>query len=178
MPTRFVKTPGLFALACAFIPAITAGCATPMPPQIRVDPAGYVYHGYLIESADNVDFIIEEIRYMPESKGTIAVDIAILSRRPGPIKVDYGSMQLRINNRSLLPQQPRAVTVSPNKLDRATLSFRTDLTSDQLVPGAIRFSGVTLDTGERLKPFVAGFHKASHAELRKELGALSDEVAD
>ncbi|MFC1708168.1 hypothetical protein ACFL59_15335 [Planctomycetota bacterium] len=154
-----------------------AGCGgTSLPIQLRLDQNSFVFYGYYLDSEEAVDLIVEEIRFAPEVHGSIIFDVAVLNRRQTPVKVDFGAAQLEIGNRRLLPQQPRSVVLLPHKLERATLSFRTNYSEGEVDHGALRFPGVTLNTGQKIRPFVAPFHRSSREELGRELGVSGDEL--
>ena len=170
---------GALVLAVVAVALLTACESPPKAPQLRLDRQAYIFHGYYMDSEDGVDLIVEDMRYVPETSGTLLFEIAILNRRKHSIVIDFAAAELQIGNRTLMPMDRNTAKARPHKLSRHAVRFRTDLPPNRITQGMLSFAGVRLETNRRMDPFQFGFHRATREELTAEYGELvADELLD
>ena len=170
MQTRTILSAALLALAGL----AGEGCGSLPAPSLRLDPPSYVYEGYLVDTKHGVSLVVEDLRFAPELKGSVVVDLAVLYHGPRSVRFDTSDCELQVRERSLLAREERAITIRPGRVERLTLSFRTDLQAAQIERGVLKVGGFQLETGEQLT-FTASFHRASESELARERGQEVDE---
>jgi len=151
-----------------------SGCGTLPAPSLRLDPPSYVYEGYLVDTKKGVSLVVEDLRFSVVAKGSVIVDLAVIYHGPRTIRFDTGQCEVQVLERSLLAREERAITIQPGRVERLTLSFRTDLGPEEIERGVLQIGGFVLDSGEELT-FTASFHRASETELARERGESAED---
>lgn len=123
------------------------GCSDP-PMQLRVEPSAYFSYGYYIGSKANVKIFVEDLTFVGEQKGTVAVEVGILNERQQPVRFFYDDNYLVIGQRRLGAMESQGVIVKPGELMHVTLQFRTDMNG--LDRASLELNGFEVELGTRV----------------------------
>jgi hypothetical protein len=125
------------------------GCAS--PPVYRPDESAYEVWGYYLGTKEGVAVWIRSIKFFEENDGRLYIDVLVVNKRSGPLRVDMKDHRLKLPGRSVLNKEGMTFRVEPGKKKDLELNFKTYLREADIMKGVICIEGLKDEKGRAIE---------------------------